>query len=144
MEIHRLRPGDEDRGSAAAHLFDQAPVEAATKHFLARAGHHILIAFEDAAAVGFITGVEMTHPDKGTEMFIYEMGVDEKFRRRGVGKALIGRLSEVAKGSGCYGMWVLTDDDNAAALAAYRAAGATQESPHVMLSWEFAKTVSGA
>lgn len=127
--------------TAAAHLFDQAPLRHATDHFLAQGGHHILIAFEDGAAVGFITGVEMTHPDKGTEMFVYELGVDEKFRRLGIAKALIGRLSEIAKGSGCYGMWVLTDGDNAGALAAYRSAGASQESHPVMLSWEFAEKV---
>jgi len=34
-------------------------------------------------------------------------------------------------------MWVLTDDDNAAALATYGAAGATRESTSVMLSWAF-------
>ena len=129
--------------SAAAHLFDQAPLHEATKHFLAQAGHHVLIAYEDEAAVGFITGVEMTHPDKGTEMFIYELGVDEKFRRLGIGKALIGRLSEIAKVSGCYGMWVLTDSDNAAALATYRSGGASHESHHLMLSWEIAETDSG-
>ena len=36
-----------------------------------------------------------------------------------------------------YGMWVLTDADNEAALRTYRRGGATQESPHVMLTWSF-------
>lgn len=72
------------------------------------------------------------------------MSSPEKFRRLGIGKAMIGRLSEIAKGSGCYGMWVLTDGDNAAALATYRSAGAAQESQHVTQSWEFAETDSGA
>jgi hypothetical protein len=34
-------------------------------------------------------------------------------------------------------MWVLTDEDNEAALATYRAAGSAEESTHVMLSWTF-------
>jgi hypothetical protein len=34
-------------------------------------------------------------------------------------------------------MWVLTDDDNEAALRTYRSAGATDSSPQVMLSWTF-------
>ncbi|HZE00492.1 MAG TPA: GNAT family N-acetyltransferase, partial [Pseudonocardiaceae bacterium] len=51
-------------------------------------------------------------PDKGTEMFLYELGVDDRFRRRGIGKALVAALAELARESGCYGMWVLTDSDN--------------------------------
>jgi hypothetical protein len=34
-------------------------------------------------------------------------------------------------------MWVLTDDDNVAALATYRGAGAGKDSPNVMLEWDF-------
>ena len=33
-------------------------------------------------------------------------------------------------------MWVLTDDDNDAALATYRTTGTTDESSHVMLTWD--------
>jgi hypothetical protein len=32
-------------------------------------------------------------------------------------------------------MWVLTDDDNEAALGTYRGSGATESSSHVMLTW---------
>jgi hypothetical protein len=35
-------------------------------------------------------------------------------------------------------MWVLTDADNAAALATYRAAGADESKSQVMLDWDFA------
>jgi hypothetical protein len=34
-------------------------------------------------------------------------------------------------------MWVLTEDDNDAALATYRSAGAGEADEQVMLSWEF-------
>ena len=71
-----------------------------------RHGHHLLIAYEDEQAVGFVSGVEVTHPDKGTEMFLYELAVDEPFRRRGIGRALVERLAALAREAGCYGMWV--------------------------------------
>ena len=74
-------------------------------------------------AVGFVSGVEVTHPDKGTEMFLYELAVDEPFRRRGIGRALVERLAALAREAGCYGMWVITDDDNAAARATYEGSG---------------------
>ncbi len=82
----------------------------------------------------------MTHPDKGTEMFIYELAVAPDERRRGVAKALLGELTDIARERHCYGMWVLTDPDNVAALAAYRSAGASEESEHVMLTWDWSSS----
>jgi ribosomal protein S18 acetylase RimI-like enzyme len=81
----------------------------------------------------------MTHPDKGTEMFLYELAVGEQFRNRGLGRALVSELADLARERGCYGMWVLTDDGNPAALRAYVAAGGVREQPDaVLLSWTFA------
>ena len=73
-----------------------------------------------------ISGVETTHPDKGTEMFLYELGVDEDARRQGVATALVNALAALARERGCYGMWVGVDTDNAAARATYRRAGAAR------------------
>jgi ribosomal protein S18 acetylase RimI-like enzyme len=122
---------------AAAPLFDDAPRVDATERFLLEPGHHLLIAYVDGEPAGMITGVEMTHPDKGTEMFLYELGVDEAHQRRGVGRALVSALATLARERDCYGMWVLTDDDNAAAMAAYRSAGGVVGETSRMLSWEF-------
>jgi ribosomal protein S18 acetylase RimI-like enzyme len=133
-----ILPADAERILAAAELFDHAPAQDWTEKFLAAEGHHLLIAVaDDGQAMGFVSGVETTHPDKGTEMFLYEVGVHEEHRNRGVGRALVGALADVARGRGCYGMWVLTDADNAAALAAYQAAGAGVPEEQVMLSWTF-------
>ena len=111
---------------AAAALFDDAPRLDATERFLSEPGHDLLIAYVGDQPVGFVTGVEMVHPDKGTEMFLYELGVDEAHRRQGIGRALVTALATLARERDCYGMWVLTDDDNAAAVAAYRAAGGAE------------------
>lgn len=59
-------------------------------------------------------GIEMTHPDKGSEMFR-------------------------ARENGCYGMWVLADRDNDAALATYRKRGGGRDESQVILSWDFEK-----
>ncbi len=136
MEIRALQPGDEAAVVAAGHLFDEAPEAAATARFLNEAGHHLLVAYEEGQPAGFISGVEMTHPDKGTEMFIYELGVDEAFRRRGIGTALVAALRRTALDRGCYGMWVLVDADNVAGLATYaNVDGAEREEP-LLLTWE--------
>lgn len=87
--------------------------------------------------MGFVSGVETTHPDKGTEMFLYELGVDESARRLGVGRALVEALVALAEERGCYGMWVFTDADNLAARTTYERAGASGSSSHLMLEWSF-------
>jgi GNAT superfamily N-acetyltransferase len=87
--------------------------------------------------VGFVSGVETMHPDKGVEMFLYELEVAEAHRNRGVGRALVTALADLARERGCYGMWVATDAGNAPALKAYAAAGGGPAEPFVMLSWDF-------
>ncbi len=137
MEIRVLRPGDDDLVAAASHLFDGPARPDATARFLGEHGHHLLIAYEGEEAVGFVSGVEVTHPDKGTEMFLYELAVDEPFRRRGTGRALVERLATLAQEAGCYGMWVITDDDNAAARATYEGTGGEPEANQVVEVWTF-------
>jgi ribosomal protein S18 acetylase RimI-like enzyme len=137
MEIRVLRPGDDGLVAAASHLFDGPARADATARFLAEDGHHLLVAFEDDHAMGFVSGVEVTHPDKGTEMFLYELAVDEPFRRRGIGRALVERLGALARAAGCYGMWVLTDEDNEAARATYEGTGGVPETRQVVEVWTF-------
>jgi [ribosomal protein S18]-alanine N-acetyltransferase len=144
MRIERLSTGDDAAVAALDDLFDGPTRPEATARFLREPGHHLLVAYDDDLPVGFVTGVETTHPDKGTEMFLYELSVDEAHRRRGIGRALVDRLAELARTAGCYGMWVLTDTDNRAALATYAAAGADEESEHVMLGWTFEPEVPPA
>ena len=133
MDIRALGPGDDAAVAAAGHLFDRRPDPAATARFLAEPGHHLLVAYDaDRQPVGFISGVETTHPDKGTEMFLYELAVDEPARRRGFGRALVEALATLARERGCYGMWVLTDDGNVAALATYETAGGGISSRNVV------------
>lgn len=122
---------------AASHLFDHPVKPEWAQRFLDRQGHHLLLAYVDGYPAGFISGVETVHPDKGTEMFLYELGVDEGYRRRGVGRELVLRLAAIAQENGCYGMWVLVDLDNDPAVATYRSAGAVLEHQSQMLSWTF-------
>lgn len=135
--IRRLGPGDVEAVVDAGFLFDQAPDPEATRRFLAEPTHHMLFAYDDAGKpVGFVSGVEVTHPDKGTEMFLYELAVDEPVRRRGIGLALVDALNALARERGCYGTFVFTDAHNEAALATYARAGAKTPSSHLMFEWD--------
>lgn len=136
MRIDRVtRAADVHRASA---LFDRPPQSDATRVFLADAGHHLLLAYDEAGEpVGMVSGVETTHPDKGTEMFVYELGVAPAARRRGMATALLHALADLARSRGCYGMWVAVDADNDAALATYERAGARDEGACVVRGWSF-------
>ncbi|MCX5198276.1 GNAT family N-acetyltransferase [Streptomyces sp. NBC_00249] len=133
MDIRPARTAAELQ--AAEGLFDGPAREEWSARFLAASGHLMLIAYVDGVPAGMVSGVEMTHPDKGTEMFLYELSVDEGYRRRGIGRALTLALAEEAKARGCYGMWVGVDTDNDPALATYGAAGAEDEGVFSMLGW---------
>ncbi|MHB8588598.1 MAG: GNAT family N-acetyltransferase [Candidatus Dormibacteraceae bacterium] len=121
----------------AADLFDAAPVAGALTRFLTDPTHHLLIAYSAGTPTGFVSGIEVTHPDKGTEMFLYELAVDTAHRHHGIGTALVRALADLAREHECYGMWVLVDDENAAAGATYRKAGGDVESQPLMFSWKF-------
>jgi len=141
IDIRRLGPGDEDAVLAAGALFDEPPRPGATRRFLGEPNHHLLFALDAAGgALGFVSGVETTHPDKGTEMLLYELGVDEAVRRRGIGRALVRALLALARERGCYGMWTGTEATNDAALATYASAGAAASQDTVILAWELGAT----
>ncbi|MGW1910812.1 GNAT family N-acetyltransferase [Streptomyces sp. NPDC002076] len=125
--------------AAAEHLFDNPARPEWAERFLTTAGHHLLLAYaqDEQVPVGFVSGVETVHPDKGTEMFLYELAVDEPYRRRGIGRALVERLAALARERGCYGMWVGVDAENDVALAAYRSAGGKDDDSCRVLTWEF-------
>ena len=144
MRIVRAAAGDEGLVLAGADLFDEGPTEAWTTRFLRSEGHHLVLAVDDERPIGFVSGVETTHPDKGTEMFLYELSVHEDHRRAGVGRALVEALAELARERGCYGMWVGTEPDNAAAIATYAAAGAAPAEPFVALGWDFGPLTTDA
>lgn len=135
--IRRMGAGDGALVLDARDLFDRPPDPAATARFLADPRHHLFMAFVGPEAVGFVSGLEMTHPDKGTEMFLYELAMAPAFRRRGLGSRLVGELAALARDRGCYGMWVLTDDANAAALRTYERAGGRRDVATRMLVWEW-------
>jgi ribosomal protein S18 acetylase RimI-like enzyme len=120
---------------SAAHLFDNAIVERALAHFAAQPNHRMLLARHDSRTVGFVSIVELTHPDKGIEWFLYELAVDEGFQRRGIGRALVEAATELARTVGAYSVFTLTEIDNDAALTTYRSAGGDGPQPAVVFNW---------
>ena len=96
MRVVRVGPGDDDLVRRAGRtLRRSAPARVGRPRFLVTPGHHLLLAFtDDGEPAGFVSGVEMVHPDKGVEMFVYELGTDEAHRRHGVASALLAELRQ--------------------------------------------------
>ncbi|GAA4997734.1 GNAT family N-acetyltransferase [Streptomyces siamensis] len=124
--------------TAVEYLFDHPLRPERARRFLGTQGHHLFLAYEDGGPVGFVSGVETVHPDKGTEMFLYEPAVAGPFRRRGTGSALVRALAAPARERGCYGMWVGVDTGNDVALATYRSAGGKDDGSCTVVTWDFA------
>jgi ribosomal protein S18 acetylase RimI-like enzyme len=136
VDIWRAERGAEERVKAAEHLFDDPVDPAAAARFLEGDANELLIAYVDGEPAGFVSATEVSHPDKPQpELFLNELAVDAAYRGRGIGRALVERLWELAQSRGCRGMWVLTDDDNVAANRVYAAAGGTRVGESVMYQW---------
>ena len=136
MDIRRLDASDLDLLLAATPLFDETVDPDLARSFLDDPGHHCLVALVEDEPVGFVTGVAIRHPDKATEMLLYELGVGEAWRGRGIGGALVGALRDLAEGLSMRGVWVLAEPDNEAALRTYRSAGAEAEDAAVVFEWD--------
>jgi ribosomal protein S18 acetylase RimI-like enzyme len=129
MQIRRLGPGDEDVVRTLA---------TRTPHFEVLEDERtiFLVAFEDGEPIGFVLAHHLPRRhDPSAKLLVYEVGVAEAHRRRGVGKALLAELARIAKERGIRRGWVLTDDDNEAGMALYRSAGGRD--PREVIEWEF-------
>jgi GNAT superfamily N-acetyltransferase len=137
MEIRLLVPGDEHLAEQACVLYTTGAVEPTA--FLGAPGTALIVAVDDDHVVGCAYGHELVHPDGERTMLLYSLDVAEPSRREGIGTQLVVAFTEHARGLGCTEVWVLTEHDNAAALATYASAGGTRdpEDP-VMFTWRLA------
>jgi ribosomal protein S18 acetylase RimI-like enzyme len=135
--VRRASAGDEREVARFEATFDYDVLVDETRRFLADERHHLLLGYVDDRPAGFVSAVEVFHPDKRPELFLNEIGVVDEARRRGVARALIEELKRLGRERGCGTMWVLTDEDNVAAMALYRTTGGRLDgTPHVMFEYE--------
>lgn len=112
--VRRLGPGDED---VVRRLADAKPQTALLSHddtiFVA--------AFDGDTPVGFAFGYDLPRRHGAPSiLFVYELEVDEAYRRRGVATELMTALRRESRSPEAF---VLTEPDNEAANALYASLG---------------------
>ena len=108
-------------------LFDHAIKKERAIEFIEDPRHHLVLAYFDAEVIGMASGFHYVHPDKDPSLFMNEVGVQEAFQNRGIGRSLVKYLWEHAKTLGCKEAWICTDESNVAALKCYREAGGKRD-----------------
>lgn len=80
-----------------------------------------------ALSSDFVSAVEYVHPDKpAPELWINEVGVASTHRGRGVGKATLQAVLNLARERGCSEAWVLTGRANIPAMRLYGGCGGVE------------------
>jgi aminoglycoside 6'-N-acetyltransferase I len=138
VELRVLGRGDEAvLSNVAADVFDGPLSPRLVAECLNDPRHHLVVAVAAGLVVGFVSAVHYVNPDKPAELWINEVGVAPSHQQQGLGRRLLDRTLALGRELGCSNAWVLTDNDNVAALRLYRAAGGVAAAvPAVM--FEFA------
>ncbi len=139
VSIKRLGPGDEAMLELLAREdpdFDVAgrgqPLEplkpVMAQRYLANPAVLHWVAQEGQNIAGFLYCVHLPlRSGIGHEVLLYEIGVRQSYRRKGIGRALIGQLERWMQANGATDIWL--GADNAVAREFYLACGFTAEEP---------------
>lgn len=90
-----------------------------------------LVAFADSKIVGGLVAYELDKfEQERREIYIYDLAVEENYRRQGVASALIQQLREIARRRGAWVIYVQADYGDEAAIALYTKLGEREDVMH--------------
>jgi aminoglycoside 3-N-acetyltransferase I len=111
------------------------PDDAYLEHLLASTTFVAIAAFDGPKLVGGIAAYVLPKFEQArSELYIYDLAVDEAYRRRGVATAMIGQLKTIALARGIYVIFVQADRGDEAAIALYAKAGVGEDVLHFDIS----------
>jgi aminoglycoside 3-N-acetyltransferase I len=117
-------------GDAGAYEARQ-PDDAYLQHLLGRDTFVAIAATAGARVVGGLAGYVLPKFEQArSEFYIYDLAVDEGYRRQGVATALIRRLQRLASERGIYVIFVQADLGDAPAIALYSKLGVREDVLH--------------
>ena len=120
-------------------VFDYPITETYLSPFVTSPTHHLVVAINEAQLViGFVSFVEIFHPDKATQVFINELSVHETYQRRGIGSKLMNHVFEYAKDHAYY-VWVATEMENEGADMFYQQLNPDSRQDSYFYDWKIKK-----
>lgn len=112
-------------------FFSAPPSDDYLKRLLSDPRFVLLLARMDGEAVGALSAYELVKYERErSEFYIYDLAVEEPFRRRGVATALIEALKPIARATGGWVIFVQADRIDDPAVALYRRLGIEEEPLH--------------
>ncbi len=91
--------------------------------FLRDPSSFVLGAYIDDAPVGLAWGLQMRSPSGRLTTYVHELDVQGKWRRKGLGSALITEAMTIARRRGSTKFWLSTGGHNEPAQALYKSLG---------------------
>jgi aminoglycoside 3-N-acetyltransferase I len=124
-------PGFDDLPTYTSNQPDDAYLQQllASHTFIALAAIH-----QGVVVGGLVAYVLPKFEQARSELYIYDLTVDEAHRRQGIATALIERLKELAVERGCYVIFVQADYGDGPAIALYTKLGVREEVLHFDIS----------
>ena len=142
FDVKVLRPGSAGALREMLTMFGRAFADVATytaqqpgddylEGLLASSTFIGLAALADGQIVGGIAAYVLPKFEQiRSEIYIYDLAVDEEHRRRGVATALITELRQVAAARGAYVIFVQADREDEAAISLYAKLGVREDVLH--------------
>jgi ribosomal protein S18 acetylase RimI-like enzyme len=129
--VRRLGPGDE---AVVRRLAEDA---APQSDLLAEERTIFLAAFDGHDPIGFLLAYELLRRrGDRSQLFVYEVGVDDGWRRQGVATALFRELARIDRARDIARGFVLTNEANEAAMELYQSLGGVRPNSDDVL-WDF-------
>ncbi len=102
---------------------------------LAREDFIPLVAVADDKVVGgLVAYVLRKFEQERSEIYIYDLAVDEAYRRRGIATGLIEKLREIARERGAWVIYVQADHGDEPAITLYESLGTREDVLHFDIS----------
>jgi aminoglycoside 3-N-acetyltransferase I len=131
MEVRRLGADDTELAQEALRRLKApdgypTPPSAYLERFLSRPDNVLIVATMNGVPIGFLLAYLLDRVDRDQQMmFLYEIGVAESHRRRGIGTRMITQVKAICWAQNVMKMWVPTGRANVAATRLYASTGAT-------------------
>jgi ribosomal protein S18 acetylase RimI-like enzyme len=129
FSIRKLEPEDAATGVETVKYF--AGKDASLEYlqrFLSNPANYLIVAEVENKLAGFLLAHRLERlKEESFKLFIYEIDVDKKFQRRGIGTALIEFAKNIVRQERMLNAFVFTSYSNAGAVEFYKSTGAKIE-----------------